>query len=514
MNHRTDAPLIDLVADFTASLNAVGPTKDGASQAPLYHRLRDHLRALILREHLSAGARLPASRVLARDLGVSRTTVELAYDELVAEGFVARRRGAGTFVVDLLPTRPTPPALPEPDASTLPSSSLSTLGHRLTTLLRYRDAPETPVGFAPCLPSDDVFPLAAWNRLVTAVLHERGRDLQRSSPLLGDVGLRTALADHLARTRRVQCTPAQLLIVTSTQQALSLLARVLVDPGDAVWMEDPAYLGARAAFADARLVPVPVDDDGLDVKVGLDAVPDACLAYVTPSHQYPTGVTLSAERRVALLDWAAQTGAWIVEDDYDSEFRHVGQPLAPLQSFDRAGRVIYVGTFNKVLFPGLRLGYVVLPESLVDVIERAVEAFGGQPSALVQATVAAFVERGHFAAHLRRTREVYRRRRTALLDAAQTDLGTLVTLGPTDTGLHVCARLPAHTNDLAVSARAAAAGLHVPPLSPCYVGPMSSPGLLLGYAGVNEHALRRGVAQLTLLLRSASSSPTIPPRHE
>ncbi|MEM8601389.1 MAG: PLP-dependent aminotransferase family protein [Bacteroidota bacterium] len=506
MTGRTDAPLIDLVAALTA------PAAGGASDTPLYHRLRDHVRGLILREHLSAGARLPASRVLARDLGVSRTTVELAYDELVAEGFVVRRRGAGTFVVDLLPTRPAPlarPASASAPSPTPPPPSLSALGRSLATLDRFRDAPGTPMGFAPCLPSEDVFPLAAWNRLVTEVLHERGRDLQRSPPLLGDLGLRTALADHLARTRRVQCTPGQLLIVASTQQALSLLARVLLDPGDAVWIEDPGYLGARAAFAEARLVPVPVDDDGLDVQAGLTAAPDARLAYVTPSHQYPTGVTLSAERRAALLAWASQTGAWIVEDDYDSEFRHGGRPLAPLQSFDRAGRVIYVGTFNKVLFPGLRLGYVVLPESLLAVAERAVEAFGGQPSALVQAAAAAFVERGHFAAHLRRTREVYRQRRAALLDAAGDGLDALVTLGPSDTGLHVCARLPSTADDLAVSARAAEVGLHVPSLSPCYLGAPAQPGLVLGYAGVDKRALRRSVAQLTALLR-ASATPAMP----
>ncbi|MEM8560500.1 MAG: PLP-dependent aminotransferase family protein, partial [Bacteroidota bacterium] len=470
----------------------------------LYHRLRDHLRRLILREHLGAGTRLPASRVLARDLGVSRTTVELAYDELVAEGFVVRRRGAGTFVVDLLPTRPAPLAAvgsaPEPPSA----PSLSALGRSLGALVRYRDAPGTPTGFAPCLPSEEVFPLAAWNRLVTEVLHARGRDLQRSPPLLGDLGLRTTLADHLARTRRVQCAPDQLLIVTSTQQALALLARVLLNPGDSVWVEDPGYLGARAAFTEARLVPIPVDGSGLDVQAGLDMAPGARLAYVTPSHQYPTGVTLSAERRTALLAWAASSGAWIVEDDYDSEFRHVGRPLAPLQSFDRAGRVIYVGTFNKVLFPGLRLGYVVLPESLVGVVERAVEAFGGQPSALVQAVAAAFVERGHFAAHLRRTRAVYRQRRAALLDAVHDGLEALVTVGPSDTGLHVCARLPSPSDDLALSARAAEAGLHVPPLSPCYLGATAQPGLLLGYAGVDERALREGVARLTSLLRAST----------
>ncbi|MEM7788931.1 MAG: PLP-dependent aminotransferase family protein, partial [Bacteroidota bacterium] len=296
------------------------------------------------------------------------------------------------------------------------------------------------------------------------------------------------------------------LIVASTQQALGLLARLLTDPGEAVWLEDPGYLGARAVFQahGAAVVPVPVDGDGLIVEAGTEAAPEARLAYVTPSHQYPTGVTLSTERRVALLAWAAETEAWILEDDYDSEFRHVGRPLAPLQSLDHEGRVVYIGSFNKVLFPGLRLAYVVLPEALVDVAERAVEAGGGQPSALVQATAAAFLERGHFAAHLRRSRAVYRDRRAALLGAVDEALAADVTLGPSETGLHVCARLPMGVSDVEVSARAAASGIHVPPLSPCMLGPEAASGLILGYAGVNEAAIWSGVRDLGRLLRDAA----------
>ncbi len=499
MAGRTDAPIIDLVAAVLS--DPVNP------EAPIYHRLRDHLRDLIRREHLGPGARLPASRVLAHDLAVSRTTVELAYDELVAEGFIERRRGSGTYVVELLPVRPQPlaKALPDPHTLAAPERRLAAQGQRLASVAQFRDDPTSPAGFAPCLPSEDAFPIAAWNRLLIDTLHEQGRRLQRSTPLLGDYALRTALADHLARTRRVQCDAERILILSSTQQALDLLARLLLSEGDTVWLEEPGYLGARAVFgaSGANIVPVPVDQDGLLVEAGVETAPEARLVYVTPSHQYPTGMTLSAARRVALLDWARTTGSWIIEDDYDSEFRHVGGPLAPLQSFDRTGSVVYVGTFNKVLFPGLRLAYVVLPDALVAPAERAVETFGGQPSSIVQAAVAAFVAQGHFAAHLRRTRDLYRARRAALLDAARGGLDEMTTIGPSDTGLHVCARLKDGVSDLDVSARAAAAGLHVPPLSPCYLGDTAQPGLILGYAGVDERALRRGVEHLTALLHEA-----------
>ncbi|MEM1041808.1 MAG: PLP-dependent aminotransferase family protein [Bacteroidota bacterium] len=499
MAGRTDAPIIDLV---TAGFAPSAPP-----DAPIYHRLRDHLRDLIRREHLHPGARLPSSRVLAQDLGVSRTTVELAYDELVDEGFVERRRGSGTYVVELIPARPRPLAevsRSSGSAATGPPA-LSAAGQRLASVHRFRDDPAAPAGFAPCLPGEDAFPIAAWNQLVVDTLHERGRRLQRSTPLLGDYALRTALADHLARTRRVQCDAGRVLILSSTQQALGLLARLLLDAGDAMWLEEPGYLGARAVFeaSGARVVPVPVDADGLAVEAGIEAAPEARLAYVTPSHQYPTGVTLSAARRVALLGWARTAGRWVIEDDYDSEFRHVGGPLAPLQSSDREGRVVYVGTFNKVLFPGLRLAYAVLPDALVGPAERAVETFGGQPSSIVQAAAATFVAQGHFAAHLRRTRDLYRTRRNALLDAAGEGLGEVLEMGPSDTGLHVCARLERGVSDLDISARAAAAGLHVPPLSPCYLGAAAEPGLILGYAGVDERTLRRGVTQLTDLLREA-----------
>ncbi|MEM6325631.1 MAG: PLP-dependent aminotransferase family protein [Bacteroidota bacterium] len=487
-------PLLEVLASGLAPEPPLG--------TPLYLRLHALVRGLILNEHLDAGQRLPSSRTLARDLGISRTTVELAYHELVADGFVERRRGSGTYVVDLLPRRPTRLGEGQDPRHAAPLPALSRRGQHALRAPRFRDAPGRPVGFAACLPSDDAFPFTVWNDVLRDVLLRYGRDLQQSTPLRGNPDLRRAIADHLARTRRVRCTPEQILIVGSTQQALVLVAHLLLDPGDAVWMEDPGYLGARAVFQalGAHLVPVPVDEEGLHVAVGLRSAPEARLAYVTPSHQYPTGSTLSSERRMALLAWATEAGAWIIEDDYDSEFRHVGRPLAPLQSADERHRVIYIGTFNKALFPGLRLAYMVLPDGLEGAMERLVETMGGQPPTLIQTTMARFMADGHFAAHLRRTRETYRARRAVLLEAAAEHLGETVTLGPSETGLHVCVTLPAGTDDLALAARAEAAGLHVPPLSPCYLTAPASPGVILGYAAVDERAIRRGVGQLAEML--------------
>ena len=497
MKERSIPPVISLVnAAFAAGR---------ASPVPLYLQLCNLIRRLILEERFAAEMRLPASRVLARDLDVSRTTVELAYDQLVSEGFIERRRGSGTYVVDIHPSGPGLPARVGPALSkgNRIEDTLSNAGRRVVTITPFREDGPLPAGFAPCMPSEESFPIEVWNRTLIRTLRDKGRDLQRPTPIMGDQALRAALAKHLARTRSVQCSEDRIMIVSSTQQALHMLAHLLLDPADAVWFEEPGYLGARAVFsaAGAQLIPVPVDEQGMTIQAGHALAPDARLAYVTPSHQYPTGVTLAAARRVALLQWASATNSWVIEDDYDSEFRHVGRPLAPLQSIDQSGRVIYIGTFNKVLFPGLCLAYVVLPEPLIGPAKRALEASAGQASTLLQATVAAFMDEGHFAAHLRRSRDVYRARRRILQDATARHLEGLVTLGPTDTGLHVCAWLDTNLSDTAVSHQAAQADLHVPPLSPCYLGKTARPGLIVGYANVDERAIRRGIAHLASLLQ-------------
>jgi GntR family transcriptional regulator/MocR family aminotransferase len=321
--------------------------------------------------------------------------------------------------------------------------------------------------------------------------------------------LREAIVHQLAASRGVRCTADQVIVLSSAQEALELVCRVLVNPGDAAWFEDPGYTGSRAALvaAGARVVPVPVDGDGLIVEQGLSAEPRAGLALVTPSHQYPSGVTLSLERRLALLQWANQTGAWIVEDDYDSEYRHAGRPLTALQGLDSAGRVLYIGTFNKTLFPALRLGYLVAPESLIEWL-LAMRRIGGQHTApLDQMTLAQFMAEGHYARHLRRLRVVCRERRDALLSAAKRDLPDLLEITHSDAGLHTVAWLPRGVDDRQVCAAAFAVGVEAAALSTYYMGPCDRGGLLLGYGGVTPPQIDDGMRRLASALRSLGLPP-------
>jgi GntR family transcriptional regulator/MocR family aminotransferase len=368
------------------------------------------------------------------------------------------------------------------------------------------DADTTPArSFAPCLPSLGDFPAATWGRLAARHARLTTPALLLPGEPAGYRPLREAVAAYVTAGRGVRCDWRQVLIVTSTQQALDLAARLLLDPGDEAWIEEPGYLGARAALeaAGARVVPVPVDDQGLDVAAGEARAPRARLAYVTPSHQYPLGVTLTLERRLALLAWAARTGAWVVEDDYDSEFRYDGRPLAAAQGLDDAGRVLYVGTFNKVLFPALRLAYLVVPSDLVDAFAAARTLADGHPPTFPQAVLADFIAAGHFAAHLRHMRGVYRERRDALRAAAAEHLAGRVRLGPADAGMHVVAWLERERDDRAAARRCGAAGLDVPPLSRYYVARPPAPGLLIHYAGTPPRELRQGIRTLADALGAA-----------
>ena len=483
--------------------------------APMYLRLYHHVRDSIVRGALPPGYRLPSSRTLAADLRVSRNTVDAALSQLTAEGFLVRHVGRGTIVSPVMPaaprpaprarrgTRPAPPA-PWTDAD-LSSRGRETLAanHLIASIAGHT--------FAPCIPDDDALPSAAWRR----VLARRSRQWSGADTApperAGWRPLREAIAAYVVSSRGVRCDWRQVLVVTSVQQGLALVARMLLERGDAVWIEEPGYPGARTAFAaaGARLVPVPVDDDGLDVAAGERLAPDARLAYVTPSHQYPLGVTLSLARRLALLDWARRSGGWIVEDDYDSEIRHVGRPLASIQGLDDAGRVIYAGTFGKVLFPSVRLAYLVLPPGLLEPLASAHETAGGVVGTFLQAAVAEFMESGRFPGHLRRVRELFAERRAALLDAAAAEWGGLIELGPAETGLHVAGRIDGARDDRALSALAARHRLDLPPLSAYYANPSPVRGVLVHYAGTPAPRIREGVSTLARLMRRAGASPPV-----
>ena len=477
-----------------APIASLEPSDD---DAPLFLRLYRSLRGSILDGRLLPGARLPSTRTLARDLQVSRTTAEEAFAQLLAEGFIERRRGSGTYVAAIESVR-----APLVRTARRESGGPRRLAARGAAMRRHACFPDpsAPRPFTAASPAVDAFPFDAWQSVVTRCLRRSGSRALGTGDPAGYGPLREAIAGYLKVFRGVACGPEQVVITTSSQQAVDLVARLLIDPGDAAWLEEPGYPGARAALLanGARVVPVPVDAEGLCVEAGVRRARLARLAYVTPSHQYPLGMVISLERRLALLDWARRNGAWIVEDDYDSEFRYDGRPLMAIQAIDRDARVIYIGTFTKVLFPALRLAYAVLPPDLVEPFVTARGLLDGHAATLPQMAAAEFFSQGHFGVHIRRMRDLYRERRDALVDAAQAWRG--VSLGPADAGLHLVAHLPKGTDDRAVSARAARHGLDVQPLSRYYHGPPGAPGLFLGYAALSPREIRRGAEALARVL--------------
>jgi GntR family transcriptional regulator/MocR family aminotransferase len=474
---------------------------DADSAMPLYRQLYFAIREAILAGRLPAGTRLPASRSLAADLGLSRNTVVSAYDQLHAEGYLDGRVGAGSYVNTVLPESFLySDTAHRPAGGGVKPGSPPTLSARGAMLAGLREAGGTPPrAFSPGLPELASFPFEDWARL----LARRWRSPPRSFLVGGDPSgyrpLREALARYLGAARAVTCDADQVLIVSGAQQAVDLTARALLEPGDTVWMEEPGFGGTRGALiaAGAALVPVPVDDEGLSVAAGRNLAPDARMAFVSPSHQYPLGVTMTLRRRLELLDWARSADAFVLEDDYDSEYRYAGRPLAAMQGLDEDGRILYVGSFSKVMFPGLRIGYVVVPKPLVDGFRSIRTLLDSHPSMIPQAALADFIDDGYLTAHIRRMRALYAERQAALLDAIPPGL---LDLSPHESGMHLVGFLPDGCDDVALSRKAAEAGIVAPPLSAYYRGGAVRRGLLLGYAGVPEKEIRATAARLADVL--------------
>lgn len=477
------------------------PALDPTLALPLHRQLYSALRGAILARQLAPGTRLPSTRLLASELRLSRTTVVVAYEQLHAEGYIEGRVGAGTVVARSLPEDA--PSGQQAGGAPQPSAGrgLSRRGEGLVAVARSAGLGLASKLFHPGLPALDAFPTAVWSRLVARRL--RGAvDLLAYGDAAGYRPLREAIATYLGAARAARCTPEQVIVVGGAQQGLDLLARLLLDPADAAWIEEPGYPGARVALqvAGARLVPVQVDGDGIDVAAGIARAPDARLAYVTPSHQFPLGTTLGLARRLELLAWAERAGAWVIEDDYDSEYRFSGRPLAALQGLDNAGRVVYLGTFSKVLSPGLRIGYIVAPPALADAIIAARGLTDRHPPTLEQAVLADFIAEGHFARHLRRVRDLAAERQVALVAAVRELCGGALTVEPQAAGLSLVGRLPDGVDDVALARRVAAVGITTPPLGNCYLGAPQQRGLMLGYASAAPAELREGVRLLAGVL--------------
>ncbi len=479
---------------------------DRKSPKPLHRQLYDAYRTAIIEGKLRPGQQIPSTRVLAKELGMSRLPVLNAYGQLLAEGYLESRSGAGTVVSVLLPDQF--PSVASATAVRLPAarSASRPLAQR-SSLLPNREASPWLLGlgaFGVGQVSFDYFPLQVWSRLVARhCRNTNAKSLHYGDPM-GLPALRETIASYLRTSRSLRCEADQIMIVSGSQQALEISARVLLDPGSRVWVEEPGYGLARAVFTinGCRLVPVPVDDEGLSVAQGIKRFRKARAAFVTPSHQFPLGVTMSASRRFQLLEWAQNTGSWIIEDDYDSEFRYENSPISSLQGIDANARVIYIGTFSKVLFPSLRLGYVVVPRDLVDaffVIRRAMDL--GPPS-FSQAVLADFIGEGHFGRHIRRMRVLYGARRRALVASIGKELGSLVEVGGSKAGMHLTVTLQNRMDDLKIAERASRQNLWIWPLSLSYLGEPARRGFILGFGSTPIEEIPRAVRKLRNLLEA------------
>jgi GntR family transcriptional regulator/MocR family aminotransferase len=470
---------------------------------PLQQQIYDQLKAQILGQALAPGTRLPSSRALADQFAISRNTVLIAYEQLIAEGYLESRPGAGTHVRASL----SPGIEPRPAAtSTPPDARLSRYSERLRRLdlesLSRRGGLRYSFDYGTVSAAD--FPADIWRRLLMREVRRRaGKPYLYENPQ-GLPELRAALSEYLGRARGVRARPEQILIVNGSQQAIDLALRVLVDPGDQVVIEDPGYSGARLALEamGARLVRVPVDDEGLETSRLPPSDPSVRLVYCTPSHQFPTGGIMPASRRLALLDWAERSGSYVFEDDYDSEYRYEGRPVEPLQALDRAGLVIYSGTVSKVLSPGLRLGYMVLPAQLVVPFLQAKQLTDRHTASLDQAVFAHLIRDGHFERHIRRTRRRNQRRRDVLVAALKDAFSNAVEIQGAKAGLHLVVRFPGVPAALAPSVAEAAARRSVG-IAPAEIA--TGPGqatFLMGYGALEEADIRAGVSLLHEVVQS------------
>ena len=465
---------------------------------PLHRQLYEALRRALLDGHLQAHERLPSSRDLAQDLRVSRNTVITALNQLTVEGYLTSRTGSGTFVSDSLPKA----VAKHRSCLDKQSPVLSTRGAHLTSTHTADQLEVQP--FTSSVTDFSAFPVALWQRLQNKHWRMSYPDMLDYSYAGGHTPLRHAVANYLRIFRSVQLDADQVIITAGTQQSISLCAHLLADHGDTAWIEDPAYWGAIKALSAGglNLHPVAVDAEGI-APGPQDEIAPPRLIYVTPSHQYPTGAVMSLIRRQQLLDTARRHSAWILEDDYDSEFRFVGSPVSSLEGLDKDDRVLYMGTFSKVLYPGLKLGYLVVPKGLIEGFRRAHYDLNRPGQMPLQAALAEFIDMGHFAAALRKSRAIYAQRRQCLLDGLQLCLSKDAFISGAEQGLHLCLHLPSSLDDEALARKIQEHGLTVRPLSAYCLKRHDAKGLIVGYGYARLADIARGAPLLARLVTEA-----------
>jgi GntR family transcriptional regulator / MocR family aminotransferase len=468
---------------------------DRAVDVPVFRQIYLQLRSAILSGAIRPETKLPSTRELSVQLGVSRSAAVAAFEQLLAEGYASGKKGAGTFVASDL--REPFAAIRGRKQRPAPAANTATLPRELAGFVDVTSqSDERPFNLGRTLV--DARTAELWRKLSARSLRSFGRHHLGYADPRGMLELRKSVCAYLRAARAVRCEPEQVIITAGTQQALDIVIRVMQGPDKEVWIEDPGYSLTRLALvaAGAKACPIPVDQQGVNVSEGIRRAPKARAVFITPSHQFPKGVVLSMARRLELLAWARESGAWIVEDDYASEFRYGGRPLASLQGLDEAERVIYIGTLNKALFPGLRLGYAVVPAPLVRAFVTARYLMDRQPSSLCQAVVAEFMEEGHFAAHIRRMREMYRNQRDALVAALRRRLGDHLTVDPPDQGMHLAAYTRRGLSDVTVERAAREHGVIVVAMSRLYVEAPVRSALMLGFSGYPRQIIAPAIARL------------------
>lgn len=475
---------------------------DRASEIPIHRQIYAAIRGYVLGGRLAPQTRLPATRLLAQHLGVGRNTVIAAYEQLLAEGFIEAQLGSGTRITTLLHS----PAASRHRQGSAAAAHLSRRGALIASRPQPQRTPDT-INLHPGVPETASFPRSIWARLLARNAQRRDDGVTGIQAFAGHPRLRQAIADYLGTARGVDCAAQDVIVVTGAQAALDLASRILMDEGEAAWMEEPGYLGARSALvgSGARLAPLRVDRHGWHLHD--PALPPPRLIYVTPSCQWPFGTIMRMEERLHLIAIAARHGAWILEDDYDGEYRFRGRPIPALRGLEGASRVIYIGTFGKTMFPGLRLGFLVVPPDLAEPFNRAVSVTGQFAPGLLQVTVADFIEQGYFASHLRRMRRLYASRQQRFVELCRQQLGQWIEIAENDSGMQVFARFRQPFDDCAVAAAALRHGVDVQPVSINYRSDAPEHGLLLGFAALDDATAVKAVHALRLSFEEMARNP-------